>query len=68
MEDNDTKTKDKWFLTSRKSEFIQANFNNKCYDRRMHRKLFKLRAIGFVCLKGGYQRMLPGRNDTRIYS
>lgn len=47
MEDNDTKTKDKWFLTSRNSEFIQANFINKYYDKRIHRELFKLRAIGF---------------------
>lgn len=46
MEDNDTKTKDKWFLTSRKSELIQANLNNKYYDKRMHRELFMLRAIG----------------------
>lgn len=39
--------KDKQFLTSRNSESNTGNFNDKYYDTRIYRKLFKLSGIGF---------------------
>lgn len=35
------------FLTSKNSEFIWVNFNDKYYDKRMHRQLLNLRTTEF---------------------